>query len=99
MAMSHKFAPMVAAEAQVRNFYAAKRGAFLADGQHYNWKIWRGYFKDFEPIVDFLHVLCYLYLAAYAVGGLEQDRWLRYVRWLRGCWQGQVGEVLDDSTS
>ena len=96
MAKSHRFGPMVAAEAQGRNFYAARRGAFVADGQQYNWAIWRGYFRDFEPITDFLHVVCYLYLSAYAAGGTESDRWLRYVRWLRCCWQGQVGEVLDE---
>lgn len=96
MANSRQFGPLVAAEAQGRNFYAARRAAFVADGQQYNWTIWRGYFRDFEPIVDFLHVLCYLYLSAYAVGGQEQDRWLRYVRWLRACWQGQVSVVLDE---
>jgi len=94
MAKSRQFGPMVAAEAQGRNFYAARRGAFVADGQQYNWAIWRGYFRDFEPITDFLHVVCYLYLSAYAAGGTESDRWLRYVRWLRCCWQGQVGAVL-----
>jgi hypothetical protein len=96
MAKSRRFGPMVAAEAQSRNFYAARRGAFVADGQRYNWAIWRGYFRDFEPITDFLHVVCYLYLSAYAVGGQEQDRWLRYVRWLCACWQGRVSAVLDE---
>jgi hypothetical protein len=95
MAESRRFAPMVAAEAQARDFYRAQRRAFVADGLSYNWKIWRGYFRDFEPIVDFLHVLCHVYLAAYAVGGEEPDRWARYVRWLRACWQGRVQEVLD----
>jgi hypothetical protein len=94
MATSRRFGPMVAAEAQGRDFYQAQRRAFVADGLGYNWKIWRGYFRDFEPIVDFLHVSCYLYLAAYAVGGTEADRWLRYVQWLRACWQGRVQEVL-----
>src|SRR5262249_34017637 len=96
MAQSHRFGPMVAAEAQSRNFYAARRGAFLADGQQYNWVIWRGYFRDFAAIVDCLHVVCYVYLSAYAVGGADSDRWLRYVRWLRACWQGRVGEVLTE---
>jgi hypothetical protein len=98
MARSRKFGPMVAAEAQRRAFYAASRRAFVADGLKYNWTIWRGYFRDFEPITDFLHVLCYLYLAAYAVGGQESDRWLRYVRWLQACWRGQVGEVIEELT-
>lgn len=95
MAKSRRFGPMVAAEAQGRGFFEARRRAFLADGLGYNWKIWRGYFRDFEPIVDFLHVLCYVYLAAYAAGGTEEDRWLRYVQWLQACWQGRVQEVLE----
>jgi hypothetical protein len=94
MAKSRRFGPMVAAEAQGRGFYEAQRRAFVADGLRYNWKIWRGYFGDFEPIVDFVHVLCYVYLAAYAVGGTQADRWLRYVQWLQACWQGRVQEVL-----
>ena len=63
--------PMVAAEAQERDFYRAGRRAFLGDGAAYNWGIHRGYFPDFEPITDFVHVLCYLYLAAWATGGEE----------------------------
>ncbi len=96
MANSRAFGPMVAAEAQRRHFYAAARGAFVADGLRYNWAIWRGYFRNFEPIVDFLHVACYVYLAGYAAGGGEAERWGRYVHWLRACWQGRVGEVLEE---
>ena len=46
----------------------APRRAFLGAGQAYKGTIHKGYFPDFEPIVDFLHVLCYVYLAAWAVG-------------------------------
>ena len=59
---SRSFGPLVAAEAQERDFYRAQRRAFVGDGQAYNWSIQRGYFPDYEPIVDLLHVLCYLYL-------------------------------------
>jgi hypothetical protein len=55
---SRAFGPLVAAAAQRRGFYQAARRAFLGDGQAYNWTIHKGYFPDFEPIVDFLHVLC-----------------------------------------
>ena len=80
---SQAFAPLVAAAAQRRGFYQAARRAFLGDGQAYNWTIHRGYFRDFEPIVDFLHVLCYVYLAAWAVGSSEEERWSVYLgcRW------------------
>jgi len=45
-------------------------------------------------VVDFVHVLGYVWQAANATGGGEAERWGRYVRWLRGCWQGRVSDVL-----
>jgi len=95
---SRAFGPMVAAEAQRRHFYAASQRAFLGDGQQYNWTLQRGYFKDFEPINDFIHVICYLYLAGWAVGQDEAERWTLYEGWLRACWQGRVGEVIEELT-
>lgn len=91
-----QFGPMMAAEAQERGFFQAKRQAFVADGAAYNWGIHKGYFADFEPIVDLLHVLCYLYLAAVAVGEQDEERWATYERWLRACWRGRVTEVIDE---
>jgi len=93
MVASRSFGPLMAAEAQSRDFYAARRRAFVADGQAYNWSIHRGYFADFEPIVDLLHVVCYLFKAAQAVE-TEAERWPLYVRWLRSCWQGRAAEVV-----
>jgi hypothetical protein len=96
MAESRSFGPMVAAEAQERDFYRAGRRAFLGDGAAYNWTIQRGYFPDFEAITDFLHVLCYIYLAAWGVGSDEAQRWSIYVGWLWACWQGRVKEVIEE---
>jgi len=96
MADCHAFGPMVAAEAQERDFYRAGRRAFLGDGAPYNWGIQRAYVPDFEPVNDFLHVLCYLYLAAWGVGADEAQRWSIYVGWLRACWQGRAREVLEE---
>jgi hypothetical protein len=96
MADCRQFAPMMAAEAQERGFFAAKRRAFVADGAAYNWGIHRGYFADFEPIVDLLHVLCYLYLAGWAVGPDQEQQWQTYAGWLRACWQGRVAEVIEE---
>jgi hypothetical protein len=95
MADSRSFGPMVAGEAQARDFYAASRRAFVADGLAYNWSIQEGYFADFVPIVDFLHVICYLYKAAQALGAEEAVRWSLYEHWVKACWQGRVGEVVD----
>jgi len=96
MADSHAFGPMMAAEAQERGFYLAKRKAFVSDGATGNWGIHRGYFAQFEPITDFLHALCYVYSAAWAVGGGEAQRWSLYEKWLCACWQGRVQEVIDE---
>ena len=94
MARSRSFGPLMAAEARRRGFYAARRRAFVADGQAYNWSIHRGYFADFVPIVDLLHVICYLFKTAQAVGA-ESERWPLYTDWLRACWQGRVAEVVE----
>jgi hypothetical protein len=96
MACSREFGPMMAAEAQERGFYQARKRAFLADGAPYNWTIHRGYFPDFEAIVDFLHVLCYVYLAAWGVGADEEAQWRIYVGWMRACWQGRVRGVIEE---
>jgi hypothetical protein len=96
MVNSESFGPMMAAAAQERDFYRAKRRAFVGDGAAYNWSIQQGYFPDFEPITDLLHVLCYLYLAAWAVGPDEAARWSIYVGWLGACWQGRVSEVIEE---
>jgi hypothetical protein len=94
MVDSQAFGPMVAAEAQERDFYRAQRRAFVSDGAAYNWSIQQGYFWDFTAIADFMHVLCYLYLAAWAVGGTPTQQWAQYETWMRLCWQGRVQEVI-----
>src|SRR5262249_18812915 len=94
LAGSEAFGRMVAAEAKERDFYRAQRKAFVADGAAYNWKLQERRFAGFTPIVDFLHVVCYVYRAAWAVAADEAGRWRQYVEWLRACWQGRVGEVV-----
>jgi hypothetical protein len=104
---SAAFGPLLAAEAQRRDFYQAPRQAYLGDGAAYNWAVQRGYFPHAIPINDFLHVVCYVYLAAWAVTawsagqagaaqGDEQEHWQRYECWLRSCWQGRVAEVIEE---
>jgi len=95
MADSDQFGRMVAAEAHRRNFQAAGRRAFLADGLLYNWTIHRKWFKEYEPITDFIHPLAYLYSAAGAVSENEAIRWQRYVEWVTACWQGRIAEVIE----
>ena len=96
LASSEAFGPMVATEAQRRNFFAAQARAFLGDGGAWIWTLQRTYFPTFEPIVDFVHVLTYIYLAAKAMGGPAGAVWGRYLRWAGACWQGRVAAVLEE---
>jgi hypothetical protein len=96
LANSRAFGRLVAAEAKARDFYRAPRKAFVADGAAYNWELHRRYFASFTPVADFLHVLCYVYRAAWALAADEGTRWGHYVRWLRACWQGRVAEVIEE---
>ena len=93
---SDEFGPMVAAEAQRRNFFAAQLRGFLGDGSSWIWTLVRTYFPTFEPIVDFVHVLTYVYLVAKAVGGSAPVIWNRYLAWATACWQGQVATLLEE---
>ena len=92
MANSTVFGRMVAAEALYVS--TGRRTRPLWRWGAYNWTLQRTHFADFEPIVDFLHVLCYVYVAAWAVQPSAVERWDQYVLWLRACWQGRVEDVL-----
>ena len=91
---SKAFGRLVGAEAKARNFEAATRRAFVGDGQAYNWSIQTRWFAEYVAVVDFIHVLGYVWQAARASGGSDAEQWDRYSRRMRGCWQGRVSEVL-----
>jgi len=87
---SEGFGWMTAAAAEQRGFFTAGAGAFLGDGQAYNWTIRRRHFPGFEEILDFLHGSEHVHEAARAVGpDPELGR-----RWAQACWQGEVATVL-----
>jgi hypothetical protein len=96
MAESKDFGKQMAREAKRRRFGEAPAKAFLGDGLPWNWSIWKRHFGDFTPILDFIHVLSYLFVAAKAVHEDAEDAWSQYLAWMRGAWQGEVGQVLDE---
>jgi hypothetical protein len=91
---SDAFGLLMAAEADARGFYAAELRAYLADGLPYNWTIWQRRFPTFTPIVDFVHVIEYLYEAATALHDDLAQRWPQYVAWATACWQGRAAEII-----
>jgi hypothetical protein len=94
MAESKDFGKQMAREAKRRRFGEASARAFLGDGLPWNWSIWKRHFSDFTPILDFIHVLSYLFAAARALHEVPEDAWSQYLAWMRGAWQGEIGQVL-----
>jgi len=47
----------------------ALRWAFVGEGQSCNWKIHEQHFSDYVPILDFTHVVRYLFRASFACFG------------------------------
>ena len=89
------FGPVVAQAAWERNFFAAKQQVFLGDGQAVNWTIHREHFSKFEPILDFVHALSYVFAAAMA-GRPPAEGFTVYVRWIQAVWTGQVQAILPE---
>jgi len=83
VANSERFGRQMARESKQRRFYEALARAFLGDGLPWNWSIWKKCFRDFTPILDFIHGLSYLFMAAKAIQQAADDAWSQYLAWMR----------------
>ena len=92
----HGFGKMVAAAAYRRGFFNAKRGALLGDGSAWIWGQQEKWFPTLTPITDFMHVVTYLYVTATALASTVTERWQLYICWTKDCWQGRVGQVIQN---
>jgi len=97
LANSDTFGYQMAAEVQRRRLGEARRKACVCDGQKWNWTLFALHLLPwgFIGILDFLHLVSYLYAAAQAaavVVGLTA--WALYERWLRWAWAGEVRRLL-----
>jgi hypothetical protein len=86
----------LAAEAAQRGLDQAPRKGFVGDGQSSIWTVWKRYFErlGFVPILDFIHLLSYVYALAMAVSRDGEDGWQLHVQWITMLWNGQASEVL-----
>jgi hypothetical protein len=94
-ACSDDFGPMMHQAAWERNFFGAHRRVFLGDGLAVNWSIHRQHFSTFTPIVDFVHVLSYVFAAAFA-GRPQAEGAVVYARWIQASWSGKVATILPE---
>ena len=97
MENSEIFGWQVATEVHRRGLDRARRKACVCDGQAYNWSIYEMHLlpAGFVAILDFVHLLAYLYDAAHAYRGSDAAKgWKTYEQWLRWAWSGKVGSLL-----
>jgi len=96
MADSETFGWQMAAEVQRRGLERARRKAYVCDGQKYNWTLFETHLVPwgFIGILDFMHLLTYLYDAAQAWKKNRPAAWKQYVQWLRWAWGGQLKPLL-----
>jgi hypothetical protein len=96
MADSETFGWQVAAEVQRRGLERAQRKACVCDGQQYNWTLFAMHLLPwgFIGILDFVHLLAYLYEAAHVWKKDRRAAWQQYVQWLRWAWSGEVKSLL-----
>jgi hypothetical protein len=96
-AEAEAFGWQVAAEVHRRGLDRAERKACVCDGSPALWALFSLHFlpSGFLAILDFVHLLTYLYAAAGAVKGkgTPAARAL-YERWLRLAWSGAVTSLL-----
>jgi hypothetical protein len=96
MADSETFGWQMAAEVQRRGLNRARRKAYVCDGQRYNWTLFETHLVPwgFIGILDFMHLLTYLYDAAQAWKKNRRLAWKQYVQWLQWAWAGQLKPLL-----
>lgn len=87
---------VLAMEAARRGLDQASRKGFVGDGQTCNWSIWERYFKrqGYVAILDFIHLLSYVYALAMAVGKDADDAWQLHTQWTTALWKGEAADVL-----
>ncbi len=91
------FGWQVAAEVHRRGLDRARRKACLGDGSQGIWALFASHLAaaGFVAILDFIHLLVYLYAAAQAAAGKGADvAWGLYTRWLCWAWSGKVALLL-----
>jgi hypothetical protein len=96
MADSDTFGWQMAAEVKRRGLDRAQRKACVCDGQQYNWTLFAMHLLPwgFIGVLDFVHLLAYLYDAAHAWKKDRACAWKQYVQWLRWAWSGEVKPLL-----
>jgi hypothetical protein len=89
------FGDLVATEAHHRRFHDAKTSAVIGDGGNWIGPFAAMHFPDSFQILDFMHLLVYLYAAAISAYPNRLSRsWPLYTALLKAAWRGKTNDVL-----
>lgn len=92
---AEEFGRLSGAEAATRRFFEALKKAVVGDGSLWIWNLAMLQFVGFTLILDFVHLLSYLYAAAHAAHGSDAKKgWKLYERLLRLAWAGKTTAVI-----
>jgi hypothetical protein len=94
----YAFGPLLATAALAMGLFSAARRAFVADGSSENWGVHKRYFPRWTAVLDFVHVMTYVYRGAMA-GRTFAEGWPVYERWIGWVWGGQVERVIEELTT
>lgn len=93
---SKQFGEQMFREAKRRRFDEAPRRAYVADGLTCNWSIHKTHFRDYTPILDFVHAVSYLFIVSSACYGHDETAWDAYCQWMRLTWCGKIDDVIGE---
>jgi len=91
-----EFGKRMRREARRRRFDEAPRKAFVGDGLPCNWKLQRTHFRNYVPILDFVHAVTHLFEASVICCGKTEAAWSAYCDWMTRVWRGDAASVIDD---
>ena len=92
---TEEFGRLAVAEAAARRFFNARKKAVVGDGGAWIWNLALLQFVGFTLILDFVHLLSYLYTAAHAAHrGDAKKSWKLYERLLRLAWAGNTTTLI-----
>lgn len=94
-----EFGKRMRREAKRRRFDEAPRKAFVGDGLASNWKLQQTHFRDYVPILDFVHVVTYLFEASVICCGKTEAAWSTYCDWMTRLWRSDAASVIDELQS
>lgn len=91
---AEQFAPIVRDEVRRLGMEDAPRKLFIADGGSPNWAVHEKVFSHWPVLLDFVHLVTYLFAVAGCLFQQADAAWQFYVTLVTHAWNGQVENII-----